>query len=49
MTGTGPYAALMRRRFELACARLGLNQKRPALDTTRFHRPPRPGDQLSLL
>ncbi|MSO69783.1 MAG: PA0069 family radical SAM protein [Alphaproteobacteria bacterium] len=49
MTGTGPYAALMRRRFELACTRLGLNQKRRALDTTRFHRPPRPGDQLSLL
>ena len=49
MTGTGPYAELMRRRFELACTRLGLNRARRALDTTRFHRPPRTGDQLSLL
>ena len=48
MKGTGPYAALMERRFELACTRLGLNRARATLDTTRFHRPPRTGDQLSL-
>ena len=49
MTGNGPYAWMIRRRFETACARLGLNQDRIALTTEHF-RPPsgRGGEQLSL-
>ena len=49
MTGTGPYAWMIRRRFETACARLGLNQDRIELTTAHF-RPPsgRGGEQLSL-
>jgi DNA repair photolyase len=51
MKGTGPYAELLRRRFEAACKRLGLNERRRALqlDTSRFRRPPQKGDQLKLL
>ena len=51
MTGTGPYAEMLRIRFETACRRLGLNQRRSAykLDTTQFRRPPKKGDQLTLL
>jgi DNA repair photolyase len=48
MTGTGPYAALLARRFRLAERRLGLNQRRWARDETRFRVPSAPGDQLSL-
>lgn len=41
MRGTGAYADLIEKRFELACKRLGLNQGRnESFDTTRF-RPPR--------
>ncbi len=48
MRGQGVYADLIRKRFRLACARLGLNAERPLpLDTTRF-RPPRPDGQLAL-
>ncbi len=41
MRGDGTFSALIARRFELACARLGLNHGRSheGLDTTRF-RPP---------
>jgi DNA repair photolyase len=39
MTGQGPWAQLVRQRFEKACARLGLNRERHALDLTLF-RPP---------
>jgi DNA repair photolyase len=49
MRGTGPYAALLQQRFRLACARLGLNERRWDLDTSQFRLPPRPGDQLPLL
>lgn len=46
--GTGEFAALLRKRFELACQRLGLDRgERRPLDTTRF-RPPRTGPQLEL-
>jgi DNA repair photolyase len=46
--GTGEFAALLRKRFELACRRLGLaHGEREPLDTTRF-RPPRSGPQLAL-
>jgi len=51
MRGTGPYAEMLRIRFERACHRLKLNERRGLwrLDTSLFRPPPRPGDQLSLL
>ncbi len=49
MTGTGPYAQMMARRFHMAVKRLGLNLPQAPLATHRFKRPPRLGDQLSLL
>jgi DNA repair photolyase len=46
--GTGPYAWLIGRRFQMAAEKLGLNERRYNLDTSRFT-PPRPGqDQLQL-
>jgi DNA repair photolyase len=39
MRGQGPWAELLRQRFEKACARLGLNRSRPELDLSRFRRP----------
>ena len=45
--GTGSFADLIEKRFEIACERLGLNGEREPLDTTRF-RPPRRGSQLEL-
>ncbi len=48
MRGTGEYADLIGRRFELACRRLGLHHGRPALDTTRFKGGPAAGRQLPL-
>jgi DNA repair photolyase len=46
--GTGPYAWLIGRRFQAACERLGFNERRLSLDTSRFT-PPKPGqDQLQL-
>ncbi len=50
MRGSGAYAEMLRRRFEAACKRLGLNDRSRAfvLDTTRFRRPPKQGDQLAL-
>jgi DNA repair photolyase len=48
MTGTGPYAWMIGRRFETACAKLGLNVSKTPLSTAHF-RPPRPhAQQLSL-
>ena len=56
MSGTGMFAELIAKRFELACRRLGLNEeggghgagRRPAeLDCSRF-RPPSPAGQLQL-
>jgi DNA repair photolyase len=51
MRGEGPYAELLRRRFQLACKRLGLNANRErwSLEASLFRPPPRPGDQHSLL
>lgn len=49
MTGSGPYAWTIGRRFELACQRLGFNAKRLKLATGLFRRPPQPGEQLTLL
>lgn len=48
MKGTGPYAEILRRRFETACRRLGLSRARLELDTTQFRVPPRAGDQPGL-
>ena len=53
MTGTGTYAELLAKRFEIACRRLGLNgaergtRVRRELDCTRF-RPPSPPGQMQL-
>ena len=54
MRGTGPYAALIARRFEVAARRLGLAARMPPLDRARFCQPtssssnPEPGPQLTL-
>jgi len=48
MTGGGPVAWMIGRRFELACEKLGLNRTRTALSAQHFN-PPRPAsEQLSL-
>jgi DNA repair photolyase len=48
MRGTGPWAAMLRARFQRACARFGLNSEPGReLDATGF-RPPRNGRQLEL-
>jgi hypothetical protein len=49
MRGEGPYAELLRKRFSLACQRLGLNKNDWNPDLSLFRVPPRAGDQLSLL
>ncbi len=48
-TGTGPFAWLVGRRFQLAAENLGFNKKRIRLRTDMFVKPVRAGDQLSLL
>ena len=48
MTGTGPYAQMMARRFHMAVKRLGLNLPNAPLATHKFKRPARAGDQLAL-
>jgi DNA repair photolyase len=49
MTGAGPVAWMIGRRFELACEKLGFNKIRTRLTTEHFN-PPRPAsEQLSLL
>jgi DNA repair photolyase len=48
MTGAGPVAWMIGRRFEVACERLGFNKAR-ASTTTEHFRPPRPAaEQLAL-
>jgi DNA repair photolyase len=48
MTGAGPYAWMLGRRFETACEKRGLNRNRASLTTEHFT-PPRPrAEQLSL-
>jgi DNA repair photolyase len=47
MTGEGPVADLMHRRFVLARKRYGLNQELGKLDVSLFKVPPKPGDQMS--
>lgn len=49
MTGTGPYAEVLRLRFERARRRLGFNERTTQpLDSRRFTPPPENGDQLAL-
>jgi DNA repair photolyase len=45
MRGVGGHADLLKRRFELACRRLGLSSQRRQLDCSTFRVPPRAGDQ----
>jgi DNA repair photolyase len=54
MSGTGNYAALMEKRFDIACRKHGINRREaPDLDCSRFRRPASSpsisGGQLSLL
>jgi DNA repair photolyase len=49
MSGQGPYAWTIGRRFQLAAQRLGLNEDRLKLRTDLFKRPPRSGEQMSLI
>ena len=48
MKGQGLWAELLKRRFQIAAKRLGLNQARPPFRTDLFRAPSRPGDQLDL-
>jgi DNA repair photolyase len=49
MTGAGPYADMLRLRFDRACRKLGFNQRTTqSLDTNLFCPPPQKGDQLAL-
>jgi DNA repair photolyase len=48
MKGTGPYAWMIGRRFEMACEKIGLNTAKSSLSIQHF-RAPKPGsEQLSL-
>ena len=49
MTGAGPYADLIARRFQIAVKRFGLNQMKSPLTVNKFKRPPYLGEQLALL
>jgi DNA repair photolyase len=48
MGGTGPYAELIQKRFQLAVKRLGLDQPRLEFDLTRFKGGAKAAGQLSL-
>jgi hypothetical protein len=49
MVGTGPYADILRARFENACRRLGFDARsQVGLDTTKFRPPAQAGDQFAL-
>lgn len=50
MRGEGAYAAMIEKRFRLACSRLGLNNwSGLRLDTTQFKLPAAAGDQMALV
>ena len=46
--GTGPYAWMVGRRFEVACEKLGMNVKRTQLTTEHFRKPKQGSEQLNL-
>src|SRR5450631_1820028 len=48
MKGTGPYAWMIGRRFEMACEKLGLNASKISLSTEHFRAPKPMTEQLSL-
>ncbi len=48
MSGTGPYADLLARRFAIACRRLDLDRNDRRLDTTQFQPPPADDRQMTL-
>jgi DNA repair photolyase len=48
MTGGGPYAWMIGKRFDTACARLGLNAHKTELTTAHFRPPRAPAEQLDL-
>jgi DNA repair photolyase len=48
MTGSGPVAWLIGRRFQLACQKLGLNTSRLKLRNDLFQVPPKVGEQMQL-
>jgi DNA repair photolyase len=48
MKGTGPYAWMIGRRFEIACEKLGLNTNKLRLSTEHFRAPKADAAQLSL-
>ncbi len=48
MTGGGPYAWMIGKRFKTTCSRLGLNMDRPPLATEHFKPPRAKSEQLSL-
>jgi hypothetical protein len=48
MTGGGPYAWMIGRRFESHCERLGLNTERHRLTTAHFRKPVKGSEQLNL-
>jgi DNA repair photolyase len=49
MTGSGPIAWMIGRRFEAACERLGLNRRKLKLSTGEFEPPRKRPQQLALL
>ncbi len=48
MTGGGPYAWMIGKRFDTTCARLGLNVTKTELATEHFRPPRAPAEQLDL-
>jgi DNA repair photolyase len=48
MKGAGPYAWMIGRRFEMACAKLGLNATKFSLSTAHFRHPKPATEQLNL-
>jgi hypothetical protein len=48
MTGGGPYAWMIGKRFETTCSRLGLNVHKTELTTEHFKAPAPASEQLSL-
>jgi DNA repair photolyase len=48
MTGKGPVADMLSKRFDLAARKHGLSGRWDGLDLSQFRVPPKPGDQLAL-
>ena len=48
MSGQGPYAWTIGRRFQLTAQRLGLNANRIKLRSELFSKPPQKGEQMGL-